>query len=76
MSKVFSSLLARRFAPLDFSSVPSFPHPVPDMSERGDFLPSFKERKEDNPIEHLIKFHECMDLLDLQHEDVHVFIVW
>jgi hypothetical protein len=70
MSKVFAALLARRFAPLDFSSVPGFPHPVPDMSEWGDFLPSFKESKEDNPAEHLIKFHECMDLLDLQHEDV------
>jgi hypothetical protein len=79
MSKVFSALLARRFAPLNFSSVPGFPHPVPNMSEWGDFLPIFKESKEDNPAEHLIKFHECMDLLDLQHEeheDVHVFIVW
>jgi hypothetical protein len=35
-------------------------------------LPIFRERKEDNPAEHLIKFHECMDLLDLQHEDVHM----
>jgi hypothetical protein len=80
MSKAFAALLARRFAPLDFSSVPGFPHLVPDMSEWGDFLPSFKESKEDNPTKHLIKFHECMDLLDMQHEDVHedvhVFIVW
>jgi hypothetical protein len=70
MSKAFSALLARRFAPLNFSSVPGFPHPVPNMSEWGDFLPIFKESKEDNPAEHLLKFHECMDLLDLQHEDV------
>jgi hypothetical protein len=68
--KSFSALLAQRFAPLNFSSVPGFPHPVPDMSEWGDFLPIFKENKEDNPAEHLLKFHECMDLLDLQHEDV------
>ena len=68
MSKTFSTLLARRFEPLNFSSVPSFPHPVPDMSEWGDFLPVFKE-EEDNPTEHLLKFHECMDLLDQQHED-------
>jgi hypothetical protein len=70
MSKAFASLLARRFAPLDFSSVPGFPHPVPNISEWGDFLPIFKESKEDNPAEHLLKFHECMDLLDLPHEDV------
>jgi hypothetical protein len=70
MSKAFAALLARRFAPLDFSSVPGFPHPVPNMSEWGDFLPIFKESKEDNPAEHLLKFHECMDLLDLPHEDV------
>jgi hypothetical protein len=70
MSKAFASLLARRFAPLDFSSVPGFPHPVPDMSEWGDFLPVFREEKDDNPAEHLLKFHECMELLNLQHEDV------
>ena len=75
MSKAFAALLAWRFAPLIFSSVPGFPHLVPDMSEWGYFLPIFEERKEDNPAEHLLKFHECMDLLDLQHEDVHVFIV-
>ena len=76
MSKSFAALLAQRFSPLDFSSVPCFPHPVLDMSEWGDFLPVFKEEKEDNPTEHLLKFHKCMDLLDQQHEDVHVFIVW
>ena len=40
------------------------------MSKWGDFLPVFKEKKEDNPAEHLLKFHECMELLNLQHEDV------
>ena len=65
MSKAFAALLARRFAPLDFSSVPGFPHPVSDMSEWGYFLPIFKEEKEDNPTEHLRKFHECMELLYL-----------
>ena len=75
-SKAFAALLARRFALLDFSFVSGFPHPVPDMSEWGDFLPIFKEEQEDNPAEHLLKFHECMDLLYQQHEDVHVFIIW
>ena len=64
MSKEFAALFSWRFAPLDFSFVPSFPHPVPDMSEWGDFLPIFKEEEEDNRAEHLLKFHECMDLLD------------
>jgi hypothetical protein len=40
------------------------------MSEWGDFLPVFREEKDDNPAEHLLKFHECMELLNLQHEDV------
>ena len=70
MPKTIESILAWRFAPFNFSPVPSFPHPVPTMTEWGDFLPIFKERTEDNPADHLIKFHECMNLLDLQHEDV------
>ena len=62
--------MARRFAPLEFSTVLGFPHLVPSMTKWGDFLPIFRERREDNPADHLIKFHECMYLLDLQHEDV------
>ena len=64
------AIVARRFTPLDFSTVPGFPHPVPSMTEWGYFLPIFRERRGDNPTDHLIKFHECMNLLDLQHEDV------
>ena len=70
------AIVAQRFAPLDFSIVPSFPHPVPSMKEWEDFLPIFRERREDNPADHLSKFHECMNLLDLQHEVVHVFTGW
>ena len=70
MSKSFATLLAWRFATLDFSPVPGFPHPVLDMSKWGYFLPVFKEEEEDSPAEHLLKFHECMNLLDQQHEDV------
>ena len=76
MSKAFAALLAQRFAPLNFSSVLGFPHPVPNMFKWGDFLPVFKEEKEENPVENLLKFHECMDILDQQHEDVHVLIIW
>ena len=70
MPKTMETILARRFAPFNFSVVPSFPHPVLTMTEWGYFLPIFRERKEDNPADHLIKFHECMNLLDLQHDDV------
>ena len=70
MSKVFASLLARRFAPLDFSTVPSFPHPVPSIYIWGDHLPRFVEKKEDSPSDHLIIFHQCMIQLDINHEDV------
>jgi hypothetical protein len=45
MSKAFAALLARRFAPLNFSAVPGFPHPVPLMDIWGDFLPSSEKGK-------------------------------
>ena len=64
------AIVAWRFAHIEFSTVPGFPHPVPSMIEWGDFMLIFRERREDNPADHLIKFHECMNLLDLQHEDV------
>jgi hypothetical protein len=51
-------------------AVLGFPHPVPHISEWGDFLPMFIERKEDNHAHHLIMFHQCMDQLDIHHEDV------
>ena len=72
MSKTMEAILAQRFSPFNFLAVPGFPHPVPTMIEWGDFLPIFRERKEDNPADHLIKFHGCMNLLDLQHEDFHM----
>jgi hypothetical protein len=70
MSKAFATLLARRFASLDFSTVPGFPHPVPSIDIWGDHLPRFAEKKGDNPSDHLIRFHQCMIQLDINHEDV------
>jgi hypothetical protein len=70
MSKAFAALLARRFAPLDFSTVPGFPHPVPSIDIWGDHLPRFAEKKEDNPSDHLIRFHQCMVQLNIHDEDV------
>jgi hypothetical protein len=63
-------ILARRFSPFNFSSVPGFPNVVPTMDEWGDFLPIFRERKEDNPTEHLREFHELMHQWEINHEDV------
>jgi hypothetical protein len=63
-------ILARRFSPFNFSSVPGFPNVVPTMDEWGDFLPIFRERKEDNPAEHLREFHELMHQWEIHHEDV------
>jgi hypothetical protein len=61
-------ILARRFSPFNFSYVLGFPNVVPTMDEWGDFLPIFRERKEDNPTEHLHEFHELMHQWEIHHE--------
>ena len=70
MSKGFDTILAQRYAPLNFSVVPGFPNTVLIMDEWGDFIPQFREKEEDNPTHHVIKFHQCMDQLSIHHEDV------
>ena len=62
--------MARRFAPFNFVDVPGFPNPVPTMDVWGDYLPQFRESKEDNPLDHLIRFHQYMVHLNIQHEYV------
>jgi hypothetical protein len=64
------SILARRFSPFNFSIVPGFPNVVPTIDEWGDFLPRFREHKDDNPAEHLLEFHELMQSWEIHHEDV------
>jgi hypothetical protein len=64
------AILARRFAPFNFSVVSGFPNVVPTMDEWGDFLPIFREHKEDNPAQHLREFHELMHQWEIHHEDV------
>jgi hypothetical protein len=59
-----------RFAPFNFSSIPSFPNVVPIVDEWRYFLPRFKGEDEYCPAHHLIKFHQCMYQLDIHHEDV------
>jgi hypothetical protein len=63
-------ILARRFAPFDFSGIPGFPNEVPSPNEWDDYLPRFREREEDNPAQHLWEFHELMHQWGIQHEDV------
>jgi hypothetical protein len=64
------AILARRFAPFDFSGIPGFPNVVPTMHEWGDYLPRFRGDDHDHPAQHLIDFHQYMDQLDIHHEDV------
>ena len=64
------AILARRFVPFNFYDIPGFPNPVPTMDVWADCLPWFRESKEDNPSDHLIKFHQCMVQLNIQDEDV------
>ena len=58
-------ILARRFAPFNFSNIPGFPNPVPIMDVWGDCLPRFRESKEDNHLDHLIRFHQYMVQLNI-----------
>jgi hypothetical protein len=64
------AILARRFAPLNFSAIEDYPHPVPLIDEWKDLLPRFYEGKDDNPIEHVHEFHNLMQQLDIHHEDI------
>lgn len=61
MSKTFATILATRFAPFEFSIIPGIPNNVPTIDEWGDIPPRFREDKEDNPAQHLLKFHEFID---------------
>ena len=53
-----------------FFDIPFFPNPVPHMDEMEGHLPKFKDENDDNPIDHLLEFHECMHQLNIVHEDV------
>jgi hypothetical protein len=63
-------ILARRFAPFNFSAIPGFPNAVPSPNEWGDYLPIFGKREKDNPAQHLSEFHELMHQWEIHHEDV------
>jgi hypothetical protein len=63
-------ILARRFAPFNFSAIPGFPNVVPSPNEWGDYLPIFGKREDENPAQHLSEFHELMHQWEIHHEDV------
>jgi hypothetical protein len=63
------AILARRFAPLNFSTIPGFPNPVLSFLECPDFLPIFHGNEMDSPSQHLIDFHHYIDRLNIFHED-------
>jgi hypothetical protein len=64
------AILARRFAPLNFSAIDGYPHLVPQIDEWKDLLPRFYEGDDDNPFEHVHEFHALMQQLDIHHEDI------
>jgi hypothetical protein len=61
------AILARRFSPLNFSSIVGYPHLVPQIDEWQDLLPRFYEGENDSPVEHVLEFHALM-----QHLDIHM----
>jgi len=63
------AILARRFAPLNVLAIPGFPNPMPSFPECAEFLPIFRGDEEDNPAQHLLHFHQCIDQFDICHED-------
>jgi len=64
------AIVATRFAPFNFTNIPGFPNIVPAIDVWGDYLPWFREKEEDNPAHHVIKFHQYMNQLNVHHEDV------
>jgi hypothetical protein len=63
-------ILAQRFAPFNFSAIPGFSNVVPSLDEWSNYLPIFRERKEEDPTQHLRDFHELMHQWEIHHEDV------
>jgi hypothetical protein len=64
------AILARRFAPLNFSAIDGYPYLVPQIDEWQDLLPKFYGGDDDNPFEHVHEFHALMQQFDIHHEDI------
>jgi hypothetical protein len=67
---MMEAIVVARFAPFKFVDILGFPNIVPAIDVWGDDLPWFREKDEDNPAHHVIKFHQHMDQLSIHHEDV------
>jgi hypothetical protein len=65
-------IMSKRFAPLNFSAMVGYPHPVPQIDEWQDLLPRFYEDENDSPLEHVLGFHDLMQQLDIQHKEIHI----
>lgn len=63
-------MIDARFSPSNFFVAPGFPNLVLDIEEWRDCLPSFREDKYDNPIEHLLEFYKLVRQLGIYHQDV------
>jgi hypothetical protein len=61
------NILALRFYPFNFSSIPYFPNVVPTFGEWGDFLPRFREHRDEIHAEHLLEFHKLMHQWEIHH---------
>jgi hypothetical protein len=70
MSSSFTTRIATRFAPLDFTNVVGFPNVVHVMESWVDYIPKFKEDVNDNPAYHLFEINKLMHQLNIHHEDV------
>jgi hypothetical protein len=64
------AILARRYAFCDFSCIHGFPNLILDREVWEPCLPRFGGNEHDHLGEHLLDFHECMHMLNIDHEDV------
>ena len=63
-------ILAQRFAFCDFSQIVGFPNAIPDRDQWEDFLLEFHALVWEEPVEHLLDFHEAIHQHNITHEDV------
>lgn len=67
-----NKILAKRYAFCDFSSISSFPNPVPTRDEWENSHPKFRGEESEVPVEHLLDFHDYTHQLQVVHEDVQI----
>ena len=64
------AFLAKKFAPLDFSSIVGYPNHVPSFHEWNTYFPRFSENLERRLHQHLKDSHECMEQQGILLEDL------